>query len=194
MISSTRYLYIVILLFCFDAIPNLSFGQTENKTQINWLSMEQPIEANKVTKKKLFFDVYTDWCGWCKRMDATTFQNSEIIRYLNENYYAVKFDAESTEEITVNGKTYGTSEPGKPRQPHQFAVEMLRGRMSYPSFAVYDETLKNIGIIPGFQTSKDLEVILHYFGTNANLNMSWEDYKKEFKGKIQLSKNEFRLV
>ncbi len=123
--------------------------------------MEQAIEANKVTKKKLFFDVYTDWCGWCKRMDATT-QNSEIIRYLNENYYAVKFDAESTEEITVNGKTYGTSEPGKPRSPHQFAVEMLRGRMSYPSFAVYDETLKNIGIIPGFSNQQR-------FGSNTAL-------------------------
>ena len=180
--TSILRIIVAFTLVTLSIFPILSFGQ--GKEQINWLTIEQAMEANKSNQKKLFFDVYTDWCGWCKRMDATTFQHPEIIRYMNENYYAVKFNAESTEELFINGKTYTTSEPGKPRSPHEFAVEMLRGRMSYPSFAVYDENMSNIGIIPGFQPSKDLEKILNYFATNTHLKMSWEEYSKSFNGKI----------
>ena len=53
-------------------------------------------------------DVYTDWCGWCKRMDATTFENPAIAKYMSENFYCVKFNAESQKEVTFKGQKYGT--------------------------------------------------------------------------------------
>ena len=31
-------------------------------------------------------DVYTDWCGWCKKMDKETFNHPVIAKYINENY------------------------------------------------------------------------------------------------------------
>ena len=38
--------------------------------------------------RKYFIDVYTDWCGWCKKMDKDTFQNPEVAAYMaNELLY-----------------------------------------------------------------------------------------------------------
>ena len=179
---------VVISLFAIGLFTTSSFtdiSEEADKPQIKWMTMAEATQANEKLPKKIFFDVYTEWCGWCKRMDATTFQHPKVIEYMNQNFYAVKFDAESTKEITVHGKKYGSSNSGKPRAPHQFAVEMLQGKMSYPSFAVYDESLKNIGIIPGFQSAKDLEKILNYFGSNAHKKMSWQDFSNSFNSEIK---------
>ncbi|MBL4651921.1 MAG: DUF255 domain-containing protein [Flavobacteriales bacterium] len=173
---------IAVILVIGVALFSSSFSQTDetSKPQIKWFTMEQAVKANETAPRKIFFDVYTQWCGWCKRMDATTFQHPQIIEYINENFYAVKFDAESKKEINVNGKKYAN-----PNRTHEFALKMLQGKMSYPSFVVYDETLNNIGIIPGFKSAKDFEPILNYFASNTYKTKSWEEYRTDFKGKIE---------
>ena len=61
--------------------------------KINWISWDQMIEqrANDSSKKKVFIDLYTSWCGWCKRMDGSTFSDPTIVNYMNAKYYCVKF-------------------------------------------------------------------------------------------------------
>ena len=39
-------------------------------------------------------------------MDKKTFANPEIAKYINEKYYAVKFNAEGNEIVNYNGKEY----------------------------------------------------------------------------------------
>ena len=56
--------------------------------------------------KKIFIDVYTDWCGWCKRMDKATFQRPEVATYMNEHFYNVKFNAEQKEDIEILGNNF----------------------------------------------------------------------------------------
>src|SRR5690606_4382796 len=72
----------------------------ENK-KINWVSIEEAERLTKEAPRKIFVDVYTDWCGWCKRMDATTFTDEAVVDYVNEHYYAVKLNAESKENISL---------------------------------------------------------------------------------------------
>uniref|UniRef100_A0A3Q2YUK7 Spermatogenesis-associated protein 20-like TRX domain-containing protein n=1 Tax=Hippocampus comes TaxID=109280 RepID=A0A3Q2YUK7_HIPCM len=54
---------------------------------------------NEGNTKKVFIDIYTDWCGWCKKMDKDTFQNPEVAAYMNENFLMVKMDAEGKDPI-----------------------------------------------------------------------------------------------
>src|SRR5690606_7291329 len=94
-----------ILSFVF-----LSFGLFGQ--EINWLTLEQAeVEMKKSPNKLLFIDFYTDWCGWCKKMDTSTFKEPEVIKYINEHYIPVKFDAESKEEVKFRGKTYKFLKP-----------------------------------------------------------------------------------
>ena len=76
--------------------------------KIQWMSIEKAYELTQSEEKpkKIFIDVYTDWCGWCKRMDKATFQKPEVAAYMNEHYYNVKFNAEQKEDITILNNTF----------------------------------------------------------------------------------------
>ncbi len=45
---------------------------------IRWISFEEAMKLNKKKPKMVFVDIYTDWCGWCKKMDAETFADPAI--------------------------------------------------------------------------------------------------------------------
>ena len=51
-------------------------------------------------------DVYTSWCGPCKMMMRNTFTNKDVINYINKNFYAIKFDAESGDDVTFKGTSF----------------------------------------------------------------------------------------
>src|SRR5210317_1574139 len=80
---------------------------TNAQEKIQWMSIEEAyaLTLTEAAPKKIFIDVYTDWCGWCKRMDKATFQNPEVAAYMNAHYYNVKFDAEQKEAIEMLGNT-----------------------------------------------------------------------------------------
>ncbi|MEZ5173952.1 MAG: DUF255 domain-containing protein [Bacteroidia bacterium] len=92
----------------------LGHGLKSQTDQINWMSFSEALEHSRTQPKKVFIDMYTDWCGWCKRMDITTFKHPEVVKYINEHYYAVKFNTEKEGPITVNDTTY-TLNPNRGR-------------------------------------------------------------------------------
>src|SRR5690606_19582574 len=89
-------------VFAPEKLQNQGQSESEDK-KINWLTIEEVEKLTKEKPRKIFVDVYTDWCGWCKRMDATTFADAAVIDYVNENYYAVKLNAESGDNISLKG-------------------------------------------------------------------------------------------
>lgn len=110
--------------------------------EINWLTLEQAeVEMKKSPKKFLLIDFYTDWCGWCKKMDISTFKEAEVIEHINKNYIPVKFDAETKQDVTFRGKTYKYVRASNGRGINSFAYFSLQGRLSYPAYAV----MKNDG-------------------------------------------------
>lgn len=98
----------------FLFISLISIGQ--NKSPINWLTVAEADSLYKIEKKPIFIDVYTSWCGWCKVMDRgrkgypATFKDPNVAAYLNKNFYAIKFNAESQEPVVFNNKTYSNSQ------------------------------------------------------------------------------------
>lgn len=123
----------------------------------------------------MFIDVYTDWCGWCKKMDKDTFQNAEVAAYMTENFYMVKLDAEQKEPIDFGGKTYTFVRSGR-RGYHQLAAALLQGKLSYPTVVFLDENLKMLSPVPGYQKPDAFLKIARYFGDNIYRDTSWEAY------------------
>ena len=155
-------------------------AQTPTSEKIKWISFEEAVKLNETTPKKIFIDVYTDWCGWCKKMDQTTFIDPEVVKYINDNFHAVKFDAEQSESIEFMGYTFVNENPNGPRKgTHQLAAALLQGKMSYPSYVFMNEKNQIITVLPGYVEAKNLIPILEYFGSNAYLDTKWEDYSKQ---------------
>ncbi len=148
--------------------------------QIKWLTWEEAMEKSRTEKKKIVVDIYTDWCGWCKKMDKTTFSDDRIVKYINKYYYPVKLDAEQKNEILFNGQTYQYTKYGN-RGYHQLATMLLNGKMSFPSFVFLDENFTLIQAIPGYQDEINFLMISSYFGKNAHKTTPWQKYSADFK-------------
>jgi len=169
-----KILYITILFI------GTSFTLQAQQTTIEWLTWEEAIEKSKVEKRKIFVDVYTEWCGWCKRMDKATFQKPQIVRFVNEHFYAVKLDAEQKEAIEFGGKTFNYVQNGQ-RGYHELAVAITHGQLSFPTIVFIDENLAIIQSIPGFRDPMEFEMIMTYFGWNEYKEQPWSLYQKNYQ-------------
>ena len=162
-----------------EQIKAPSLRKAPESGKVNWMTLEQALEKAKTEKRKIFVDVYTDWCGWCKRMDSTTFVNPAVAKYLNERYYPVKFNAEQQQDISINGKTYKFKKSGL-RGHHELAAEWLNNRLSFPTIVFLDENQQLIQPIPGYQDATKMEAIMNYFGGDNHKKTPWEAYEKSF--------------
>jgi thioredoxin-related protein len=170
--NTVRFLFCTLIALC------LSLSASAQET-IKWYTWEQAVIKAKKENKKILIDVYTDWCGWCKRMDNTTYRDPELVQYINKNLIPVKFNAEDTQPVTLHGKTYNFVKSGRTGY-HELAVELLGGRMSYPSTAFMDEDAKLIQAIPGFQDVPTLVMIVTYFATNSHKSIPWQRYTEQY--------------
>ncbi len=172
-----KLLYLIILSILSTAA---SFSQ---KTSIKWHTIQEAEKLLRENPKPVFIDTYTDWCGWCKKLDQDTFSNPVIAEILNTKFYPVKFNAEGSESIKFQGNTYIND--GKSGKAHQLAVALLQGKLSYPTVVFLNEKGQLLTPVPGYRVAKEMEVLLSYFADKEYEKTNWEDFQKQFKGKIQ---------
>lgn len=122
---------------------------------VMWYSWEEAVEASKDDPRKFFVDVYTDWCGWCKRMDQTTFKDPQVVQYLNAHFYPVKLNAEQRADIQYDGKVFKFRNVGR-RGVHELAYSLLDGKLGYPSYVYLNEKQERIAISPGYKPADQL--------------------------------------
>lgn len=164
------------------AIQKASPLKSAERGTVNWMTLEQALEKSKTEKRKFFVDMYTDWCGWCKHMDSTTFVNASVAKYLNEHYYPVKFNAEQENDIVFKDKTYKFKKNGS-RGYHELAAFWLNNRLSFPTMVFLDENQQLIQPVPGYQDASKMEAIINYFGSDSHKKTPWESYEKNFSNK-----------
>ena len=174
----TKYLYSTVLLLIAITIASNAIAQ-----KVIWYTFSEAVKLNEEAPRKILVDVYTDWCGWCKVMDEQTFQDPIISKILNEKYYAVKFNAERKDTVIFQGNTFVNAGEGS-RPPHQLAVAMLNGKMSYPSIVFLDEKNQLVTAVPGFQKPEQMEPLLMYiFESLYEKNMNFQEYTQNYKRK-----------
>ncbi len=180
----TSLLISLSLFFAPETIPNAS-----EVNEINWMTFEEAVAASKKNPKKILIDVYTVWCGPCKRMNEITFKNPAVVEYVNKNYYAVKFNAEGNDtirfmEYQFTNPNYDENKKMGRNGTHELttAIAAINGRISYPTVVYMDESFKILSPVPGFIQPKEMEPILRFFAENHHLTTKWETYQQNFEG------------
>ncbi len=154
-------------------------AQNLHTSKIKWIDFEHAEKSAKSAKtpKKIMVDLYTDNCGWCKKMDLSTFQNEFISHYLNENFYPIRFNAQHRKDVSFNDQIFKSDKSGF----HELAIILSMGDLSFPTLVFLDEQNQIIQPIQGYQTVDDLERIMFYFANDLYLTKPWNEFVLQYK-------------
>lgn len=168
--SNVRYFatFVVIL-----AVFGLAYVFTQQDTAspkpspVSWKSFNEGAALAKNSDKKILVDVYTDWCSWCKKMDAEVYTNPKVVEVLNDHFVAVKLNAESNNPVSFGGHTYTEAE---------FARRL--GVTGYPTTLFFDSNSNPITDFAGYAVADRFSKVLDFIGRDYYKTTSFQDYMK----------------
>ena len=137
---------------------------------IEWQEFSKAIELAKKQNKIVVVDFYTDWCGWCKRMDKDTYAHADIVKYAKAKLIMSKVNAESQDKTRFKDRelTY-----------QQLALGM--GVRGYPTTAFFDSNGEPITLISSYLTPDQFIPILDFLADGHYKTMTFEAFMKNRK-------------
>ncbi|HRG00986.1 MAG: DUF255 domain-containing protein [Bacteroidia bacterium] len=169
----------------FSFVSDNTYTEFHENSPVNWISFDEAYIKCKKNPRPIMIDIYTTWCGPCKMMSNQTFNNPDIAKYINDNFYAVKFDAESKDSVKFDKYVFVSTDPSNPKAPHQFAASILDNQLAYPSIVFLNNQIQRLDILKGFMPPKNFEPILNYYGSGDYQKIKWEEYEKTFVSSIK---------
>jgi thioredoxin-related protein len=169
--SKARSILIVVALVgaglaMFSCSKKDQRGTDSSSEGIQWHSYNDGITLARNQNKKLLIDVYTDWCGWCKKMDSDVYTDEHVRTIIDSNFIAVKLNAESSKDVTV-----GTD------QLDEASLARAMGVTGYPTTVFLESGAGPITKIAGYMEAKEFATVLRFIGEDHYKNTTFEKFK-----------------
>jgi thioredoxin-related protein len=175
--KSRSHLFILLAVIGISSFGFTLTGGGDEKG-IRWISFDEAVKLNEKHPKKIFIDVFTQWCGWCKKMDADTYTDPTVISYLNKYFYAVRLDAETADTFHFKDHKFYNQKPHTRGYVNELASSLLDGKLGYPTTVYMDENFSRLTYVQSYISTAELMPILKYFAEDKYKTMNFDDYKK----------------
>jgi thioredoxin-related protein len=161
---------LVIIFIAAAAVTGgaLHAQSKDSSTAMRWNSFDAGLEKAKASHKKVLVDVYTEWCGWCKKMDTEVYTDPGIKDYLSKNFIIIKMNAEGTGKIHYKGQEYS---------PGQLAAAF--GVNGYPATLFLRDDSEPITLFPGYAEPPMFLLVLSFIAEDQYQKKQFGDYLKE---------------
>lgn len=127
----------------------------------NYLAAQESIPITKIENKLkenpkyIIIELYTDWCGICAIQHKKIQKDEDLISKLNEEFYFIRFDAESNESFIFNGHEFKNQ-----NKIHDFAKAISSDSNAFPAWIIMNPKLEIIFQYNGLIEPEDLKAIL----------------------------------
>jgi thioredoxin-related protein len=154
------FLVVISALVVFAAISrnNVQEKKTDKDNSIKWYNFDDGLKTASENNKIVLIDFYTDWCHWCEVMDEKTYTSEEVRQLIEEKFIAVKFNAESKDEVTYKGKSIP-----------QYKLAQELGVTGYPTTFFLESDGAVIGGQPGYLEPENFIKLLNYVANKEYL-------------------------
>lgn len=144
-------MYRLMMIVAFIALGSKLTAQTS--PTLKWYGWNEGYPLAMKSGKILLIDAYTDWCGWCKKMDRDTYSDAKIIEKINQYFIPVKFNPELTDQIYyVDSVSMSASE---------LFMQFTRGeRTGFPTTYFIQPQKRRLMIDPGYRDAATFMQIL----------------------------------
>jgi thioredoxin-related protein len=148
------------------ALVAATFAAPARAAEPSWQSWNAGLQQAAQSRRPVLVDVYTDWCGWCKRMDRDVYSRADVREYLSQHFVIIKLDAESGEGATYGGER--TSSRG---------IAMRFGVSGYPTTIFLRSNGEHLANVPGYVPAERFLSLLRYIGDgHMDRGESYDDF------------------
>lgn len=166
-------LRIVILLLVSTLAISCSSDSDASESQATepeqdfWVSLEEAQHQALDKGRYILLDVYTEWCGFCRRMIRETYADKRVQEALDQYFYPVRIDAESSRTVAFQGESYTMQD-----------LALAFGVQSFPTTIFLNPRGEPVALQPGFIEAERFHKMLSFVGSESYRNQTFQQYSQ----------------
>lgn len=147
-------------------LDSMASAAAAASSTIRWMKYDEGLALAKKLNKKVLVEFTAKWCGWCKKMQATTFKDTGVISLIDKYFVPVSVDGDSKDTLNIEG--WLTTEAGLTKDTYRVS--------GYPTFWFLTSTGDMIAPLSGYREAPVLLDILDYLKDDQYKTVTFQAY------------------